>query len=196
MQFSTYFLAALSMGSALAAPLVDIQIFNTAAAELTRARNTIHQQAAAIKLLVGGAPTVENVNKIRDCATIVGQNLNILITPSIALGSIGSTSLTKAQLAAIPKFAEDFRAIILDVELIGKTISHSRLSRDQLTQVKPELEWALATTSPLARPILAFIKLAAPSYYQGYYGVPPALLSIQALINIDLAVFIGIGISL
>ncbi|KAI0436207.1 hypothetical protein F4803DRAFT_543065 [Xylaria telfairii] len=202
MQFSTFVLAALSMGSAIAGPLAPAQAFTSVASAAANARSVVHNQLLEINLLVGGTPNAESVTKIQKCLVNVGQSVNSISGPAQALDGAGSVPLAGAQLNAVPEFAANLVGIAVDIQAIGKVLTGGRLTKDQQAQIQPELQWALAPAVPIVRPILAYIKIAAPSHTKVFQHISYPLRNIQALLKVvlaidldlDLNISIGLGI--
>ncbi|KAI0403436.1 hypothetical protein F4802DRAFT_289308 [Xylaria palmicola] len=191
MQLTTFLVAALSMGSAIAGPLVGVRAFDDVAAVLATARSDIHSELLTINVLVQQPSNAVSVTKIQNCLVNVGQSLNTILTPAVALAASASTPLSKAQLSVLSRVARDFQGVFADVDVLGKKITGSALSRDQLIQVRPELQWVLSTVAPVSRPILAFVDVAAPGSAKDFRSVTPALVDIQALVNLG----VGVGIN-
>ncbi|KAI8948210.1 hypothetical protein F4801DRAFT_557913 [Xylaria longipes] len=202
MQFSSFFLAALSMGSAIAGPLAGVQVFNNAVSAFAKAQNVVQEQQAQISRLAKEAPNAENIVEIQKCLLTVGQSVNGLYDPALALGNVGSTPLSKDQLSYVPKFSQSFLSIFVDIEAIGKIVTS--LNKDQLAKVQPELQLVLSPAVSLARPVLAFVNVAAPSQGKAFQTVSHPLLNIQALlklaveldVKLGLSISVGLGISI
>ncbi|KAI1754849.1 hypothetical protein F4782DRAFT_463459 [Xylaria castorea] len=201
MQFSTFFLAALSMGSAIASPLAGVQTFDNSVPDFANAKNVLEEQHAQISRLAGEASSAENTLEIQKCLLTVGQSMNGLFSPALALGNAGSTPLSKDQLSYVPQFAEIFLSIFVNVEAIAN-ITTTRLNKDQLAKVQPELQLILSSPVLIARPVLAFISVAASSQTEAFLSVSHPLRNIQALlkvavdlnIKLGLEIFVGLGI--
>ncbi|KAI0452940.1 hypothetical protein F5B21DRAFT_481625 [Xylaria acuta] len=200
MQFSTFFLTALSMGSAIAAPLASVQVFNNAVSAFVKAEIVVQEQHAQISRLSREAPSAENTIEIQKCLLTVGQSVNGLFVPALDLGNGGSTPLSKSQLSSVPEFSKHFLSVFVNIEAIGKIVTG--LNKDQLAKVQPELQLVLSPTVSLARPILAFVNVAAPSQAGAFQKVSHPLLNIQALlklaveldVKLGLNIFVGLGI--
>ncbi|TGJ83887.1 hypothetical protein E0Z10_g4888 [Xylaria hypoxylon] len=199
MQFSTFVLAALSMGSAIASPVVGNFPFDNARKAVSEAKTNIQQQLVQINILSNNrSPNTETVTNIQNSLLAIGQSMNGLIVPVTALNQAGSAPLSKEQLAAVPQFQSDFQNILVNIDLIGKRVTSSNLNKASIAQVKPQLQWTLATVGPVSQPIISFINVYAPKYAT-YKTWTPYLVNIQALIIVVLgpiAVALGIDISI
>ncbi|KAI0503260.1 hypothetical protein F5B22DRAFT_559463 [Xylaria bambusicola] len=198
MQFSTFVLAALSVGSAIAGPVAGFVPFNNAASKVAEVKVLVQQEAANINSATSGSPNAKTVADVQKSLLTIGRGMNGLIDPVNALASVGPTSLTKEQIAAVPQFQKDFQTIFVNLEGIGKRISNSNLDKAAISQVKPELQWVLSSPATISRPVIAFVDAAAPKYatYSYWY---PSLINIEALIVVFLgpiAIGLGIGISI
>ncbi|KAI1275926.1 hypothetical protein F5Y07DRAFT_368388 [Xylaria sp. FL0933] len=197
MQFSTVILAALSMGSAIAGPVTGYAAFNNAATAVANVNVVVQHEAANIKAATSGAHNADTVAKVHRSLLNIGQNMNGLLAPVLALNTVGPNSLSKEQIAAVPKFQKDFQAVLVNLELIGKTVTSSNLDKNALAQVKPELQWVLASPGPIARSIIVFVGAAAPKYATYYESWTPYLLNIQALIVVVLGpLALGLGLDI
>ncbi|KAI1420882.1 hypothetical protein F5Y12DRAFT_771052 [Xylaria sp. FL1777] len=186
MQFSTFILAAISMGSAIASPTTGFASFNNALAVAANVKVAVQQELAIIKTATSGArKEADAVVTLQKSLRTAGLSVNSLLGPVVALGNVQPTSLSKEQLVAVSQFQKDILDAFVSLQLIGKTITGSHLSKDALAQVKPELQWVLASPAPIARLVIAFVKDAAPKYASyGYWN--PYLINIQALIVVAL----------
>ncbi|KAI0205571.1 hypothetical protein F4808DRAFT_409577 [Astrocystis sublimbata] len=200
MQFSNIFMAALSMGSAIAVPTSGIQVFETAVSAFADAEIIIQQQHTQLTHLVTETPSVENTIEIQQCLLITSQSVNGLLDPALALSTIGSISLSQSQLHSVPAFSENFLSIFVELEAIGKIVTG--LNKDQLARLQPELQLVLAPTVSLARPVLAYISVAAHAYTSAFQSVSHPLRNIQTLlklavdleVELDLDIFVGLDI--
>ncbi|KAJ8120492.1 hypothetical protein ONZ43_g2811 [Nemania bipapillata] len=192
MQFTNFFLAALSLGSAIAGPVAGFKPFDDATAAVAHAKTIVQEQVVVINALTKGTPTDETVTKIQQSLVTVGANVNGLHAYVLALGQFGSTPLSQAQLAKVPQFAEDFRGIFINVEVIGKKLTGAGFSHDVVAQIKPELQWVLSTSGPIARPIIVFARIAAPIHIKLFTSVTSVLVNIQALVTVIIAPLAGL----
>ncbi|KAI0534795.1 hypothetical protein GGR58DRAFT_43866 [Xylaria digitata] len=198
MQFSTFFLAALSLGSAIASPVAGFASFDDAHKAVSHAKTIVQQQLVQINIFTNGAPNIQTVANIQKSLLTIGQSVNGLVVPAVALSSFGSTPLSKEQLAAVPQFQADFLDILVNLELIGKRVTGSNLNTDSISKVKPQLQWALAAVGPVSQPIITFISVAAPKYAT-YKHWTPYLVNIEALVVVVLgkiALYLGVDISI
>ncbi|KAI1165943.1 hypothetical protein F5B18DRAFT_609256 [Nemania serpens] len=196
MQFTTFVLAALSMGSAIAGPIAGFKPFDDAVTAVSQARAVVQEQVATINILINGAPTAETVTKLQKSLVTVSANVNGLLGPALALVNIKSTPLSQIQLSAIPKFAADFQGLLLSIEAIGKKVTGSGLTQTAIAQIKPELQLVLSTASPVTRPIISFVTVAAPGYVQEFQQVTSILVNIQALSGLVLGPLSGLGLTI
>ncbi|KAI1146939.1 hypothetical protein F4825DRAFT_439124 [Nemania diffusa] len=192
MQFTTFVLAALSLGSAIASPVAGFKPFDNAASAVANVHTIVQEQVSVINVLVQGTPTDETVTKIHESLVTIGVNVNGLHAYVGDLAQFGSTPLSDAQLAKVPEFGENFRGIFINIEAIGKKITGAGLSVDVFAQIKPELQWVLATSGPIARPIIVFAKVAAPLHIQLFTSVSAVLVNIQALVTVIIAPLAGL----
>ncbi|KAI1110661.1 hypothetical protein F5Y14DRAFT_428331 [Nemania sp. NC0429] len=193
MQFTTFVVAALSMGSAIAGPIAGFKHFDNAVTAVAQAKTVVQEQLATIEILVGGVHTAETVTKLQKSLVTVSANVNGLVGPALALVNVKST-LSQVQLSAVPKFAEDFQGLLISIEAIGKKVTGSNLSQNVIAQIKPELQLVLSTASPVARPIISFINVAAPSYVPEFQKVTAILVNIQALSTLVIGPLSGLGL--
>ncbi|KAI1305421.1 hypothetical protein F5Y03DRAFT_355829 [Xylaria venustula] len=200
MQYSKFLLAAISIGSAIANPVVSGWApFNNAAVAVANVNVVVQQEAANINAATTGVHSADNLAKVHNSLLRVGQTMNGLLPTVLALGTAGPNSLSKEQLAAIPKFQKDYHNVLVNIELIGKRVTGGNLDQNSIAEVKPELQWVLASPAPIARPLIAFIDVAAPKQYATYSYWTPYLVNIEALIVVVLgpiALALGIDISI
>ncbi|KAI0550361.1 hypothetical protein F4679DRAFT_543051 [Xylaria curta] len=200
MQFSTFFLAALSMGSAIAGPLAGVQVFNNAVSAFSKAESVVQAQHAEISRLAKEEPSDAKTVEIQKCLLTISQSMNGLFDPALGLGNAGSVPLSKDQLSYVPQFSQSFLSIFVNIEAIGKIITG--LNKDQLAKVQPELELILSPAVPLARLVLAFINVSASAQAEAFLSISHPLRNIQALlklvvdldIKLGLEIFVGLGI--
>ncbi|KAI1184932.1 hypothetical protein F5B17DRAFT_446516 [Nemania serpens] len=195
MQFTTFVLAALSMGSAIAGPIASFKPFDEAVTAVAQARAVVQEQVTTINVLVKDAPTAETITKIQTSLLTVSANVNGLLGTALALVDVQGT-LNQVQLGAVPKFAEDFQGLLLSIEAIGKKITGSGLTQAAIAQIKPELQLVLSTASPVSRPIISFITVAAPGYVQQIEQATSILVNIQALTGLLFVPLSGLGLTL
>ncbi|KAI3340533.1 hypothetical protein F4824DRAFT_517896 [Ustulina deusta] len=197
MQFSTFVLTALSMGSAIASPVnTGYAGFNTAAIAIANVNVIVQQEAININTITSGSAKADTVAKVQKSLLTVGQSINSLIGPVIALGNARSSSLNKEQIADLPKFQNDYQKILVSLEGIGKRVTGSNLDKAAIAQIKPELQWVLASPGPIARPIIAFVEVAAPKYATYSYWTP-YFINIEAIIVVALApIALGLGLDI
>lgn len=166
-----------------------------------------------LDILINAAPTAETITKLQNSLVTVSANVNGLVGPALALVNIKST-LGQVQLSTVPKFAADFQGLLISIEAIGKKVTGSGLSQskyfsgivleadtaneevDVIAQIKPELQLVLSTASPVARPIISFINVAAPSYVKEFQQVTSILVNIQALSGLVLGPLSGLGLTI
>ncbi|KAK5634276.1 hypothetical protein RRF57_009990 [Xylaria bambusicola] len=213
MQFSTFVLAALSLGSAIAGPVTGFVPFNNAASKVAEVKVLVQQEAANINSATSGSPNAKAIADVRKSLLTIGRGMNGLIDPVNELASAGPTSLTKEQIAAVPQFQKDFQTIFVNLDNIGKRISNGNFDKSEcfsksgfsnssadyqvaaISQVKPELQWVLASPTTISRPVIAFVDVAAPKYatYSYWY---PSLISIDAIIRILVSIQIDLGLDI
>ncbi|KAI0424961.1 hypothetical protein F5Y09DRAFT_322918 [Xylaria sp. FL1042] len=197
MQFSTVVLAALSLGSAIATPVTGFPAFNNAVATLANVNVVVQQETANIKAVTSGAHNAETLAKVQHSLLTVGQSMNTLVAPVLALNTVGPHSLSTEQIAAIPKFQKDYQAVLVNLEIIGKRVTGSNFDKDALAQIKPELQWVLASPGPIARPIITLVNVATPKYASYYESWTPYLINIEALIVVVLGpIALGVGLDI
>ncbi|KAI0855625.1 hypothetical protein F4860DRAFT_495810, partial [Xylaria cubensis] len=200
MQFSTFFLAALSMGSAIASPLAGVQVFNNAVSAFSKAESVVQQQHDQISRLAKEPPSEAKTVEMQKCLLAVSQSLSGLVDPTLALGNAGSTPLSKDQLSYVHPFSQSFLSLYLNIEAIAKIVTG--LNKDQLAQVQPELALILSPAVPLARLVLAFINVSASAQADAFLSVSHPLRNIYALlklvvdldVKLGLEIFVGLGI--
>lgn len=184
MQFSTLALAALSMGSAIAAPAlgglpVDLPVgdlpvgdlpikdlpglpaFDDALSSVGNVKTIVTEQVTTVTTLLKGTPAADAADKVQTSLLTVGQNVNGLLGPILALGNNAATPLSQGQLTSVPQLVEDCQAIVAGLQTIGKTVVGG-LGQDGLNQVQPELQWVLSTAGPVVRPVVSFATTAVP----------------------------------
>ncbi|RWA08704.1 hypothetical protein EKO27_g6388 [Xylaria grammica] len=199
MQFSTFALAALSLGSAIASPVAGIASFDSARKAVSEAKVIVQQQLVQINILTNNAsPNADTVTKIQSSLLTIGASVNALVVPVVALGNVGSATLSKDQIAAVPQFQNDFLNILVNLEAIGKKTTGGNLQKDVIAHFKPQLQWALAPAAPVSQSIITFINVAAPKY-ANYKNWAPYLVNIQGLIVVVLgkiALAVGLDLSI
>ncbi|GAP93118.1 hypothetical protein SAMD00023353_10700030 [Rosellinia necatrix] len=161
MQFTTFALAALSMGSTIAAPALGLVSFDNALAYTGNVKTIVEEQVTKITTVFSGTPAENAVTQVQGSLLIIGQNVNGLVGPLVALGNDATTPLTQGQLASVPQLVSDCQAIVSGIKTIGKTVVGG-LSEDGLNQVQPELQWVLSAAGPVVRPVVAFTTTNVP----------------------------------
>ncbi|KAI1174998.1 hypothetical protein F4777DRAFT_579445 [Nemania sp. FL0916] len=168
MQFTTFALAALSLGSAIAgpiaSPLAGFAGFDDAVAAVTKVQSIVEEQANTINVLVKSAPSTETITKIQQSLVNVGTNINALHNVGINLGNFDAvkTPLSKEQKAAVPDFASNFQGIFVTVQSISKTVTAGGLPQGVVAQVQPQLQLVLSTAAPVTKPVILFVTNAVP----------------------------------
>ncbi|KAI1749920.1 hypothetical protein F4782DRAFT_286393 [Xylaria castorea] len=182
MQFTKLALAAFSLGSAIAAPVVgDLPALTDALSAVGNVKTIVQTQVATINTLTQGTPAGDAVTKIEASLLTVGQNVNGLLAPLLALANNPTTTLSAAQLSAVPQLVSDCQAIFEGVQTVGKTVV-SGLGQDALNQVQPELQWVLATAGPVVKPLISFTTLV-PGTSAVYQQVNTGVAQIQGVAN-------------
>ncbi|KAI3323854.1 hypothetical protein HD806DRAFT_76274 [Xylariaceae sp. AK1471] len=182
MQFTTFALAALSLGSAIAAPAVGLPAFNDALSAVGNVKIIVSKQVATVTTLVQGTPGADAISKVQESLLTVGQNVNGILAPIQALGNTGATPLSPAQIASVPQLVKDCQAIFAGVQTLGKTVV-SGLGQNALNEVQPELQWAISTAAPITRPLISFVTTAVPGTSPVIAQVNPVLAQIQTIGN-------------
>lgn len=196
MQFSTLALAALSMGSAIAAPAlsglpVDLPVgdlpvglpaFDDVLSSVGNVKTIVDEQVTTVTTLFKGTPAGDATEQVQTVLLTVGQNVNGLINPVLALGNNVATPLSKGQLESLPQLVQDCQAIVAGLKTIGKTVVGG-LGQDGLNQVQPELQWVLSTAGPLVRPVVSFATTSVPGSGAVVEQVNSAVGELQGVAN-------------
>lgn len=196
MQFTTFALAALSLGSAIAGPISGFQGFDSAAAAVANARTIVEKQVTTITTLTKGPQDTETITKVQQSLLTVSHTVSGLSPFGLALGEIGSTPLSQEQLAAFPEFTDNFHGLFIGIQTIGKSVTDGKLDQDSLAQIKPELQLVLATAGPVARPFISFVQVVVPGSAKAFKQVTTILVSIQGLINLTVGPLSGLKLSI
>ncbi|KAI0453084.1 hypothetical protein F5B21DRAFT_526313 [Xylaria acuta] len=183
MQFTTFALAAFSLGSAIAAPVVgDLPAFTDALTAVGNVKTIVETQVATITTLTQGTPAGDSVTKIEASLLTVGQNVNGLLGPLLALANNPAAPISASQLSSVPQLVSDCQAIVEGVRTVGKTVVKG-LGQDALNQVQPELQWVLSTAGPVVKPLVSFTTTAVPGTSAVFEQVNSGLAQIQGLAN-------------
>ncbi|KAI0394972.1 hypothetical protein F5Y17DRAFT_227587 [Xylariaceae sp. FL0594] len=215
MQFATFALAALSLGSAIAAPapapapalpvVGGLPGLEVALGAVSHVKDIVEQQVAAVEAILKIQDTAEVVGKVQEILITVGQNVNGLLTPIQALPTTASSSLKKKQqttplsadeLEQIPGFVGDFQAIFVGVQTISKTVVGG-ISQDAIQEVKPELQFVLASVVPVTRPLISFVTAVVPGSSAIVQQVSPVIAQLQTGLDALLApldTLLGVGL--
>ncbi|KAI0442782.1 hypothetical protein F4803DRAFT_517982 [Xylaria telfairii] len=168
--------------------------FNTAATAFVAAEKIVQAQQAKISSFCKGEITAEVIVEIRESLLLISQTVHGLFGPVLALNVDAYVALSTAQLNSVPAFSKSFLAIFVEIEAIGKLVTS--LNKDQLAKLQPELQLVLSPCVSLARPVLAYIKVAAPIYVDAFKGVAQVLINIKAILKVCLEVKLGVHIGL
>ncbi|TRX96803.1 hypothetical protein FHL15_002109 [Xylaria flabelliformis] len=183
MQFTKLALAAFSLGSAVAAPVVgDLPALTDALAAVGNVKTIVQAQVATVTTLTQATPAGDAVTKIEASLQTIGQNLNGLVTPLLALAQGPTTGLSATQLASVSQLVSDCQTVVEGVQTVGKTVV-SGLGQDALNQVQPELQWVLSTAGPIVKPLISFTTTAVPGTSAVYQQVNSAVGQIQGVAN-------------
>ncbi|RYC61522.1 hypothetical protein CHU98_g4695 [Xylaria longipes] len=184
MQFTTFALAAFSLGSAIAAPVVDgLPAFTDALSAVATSRLLLrHRLPPSVYTLTQGTPAGDAVTKIEASLLTIGQNVNALLPSILGLANNAATPLSQGQLSSVPQLVSDCQAIFESVQTVGKTIVKG-LGQDALNQVQPELQWILSTAGPVVKPLVSFTTTAVPGTSAVFEEVNTTLAQIQGLAN-------------
>ncbi|KAI1735731.1 hypothetical protein F4680DRAFT_434335 [Xylaria scruposa] len=183
MQFTKLALAAFSLGSAIAAPVVgDLPALTDALAVVGNVKTVVQAQVATITTLTQATPAGDAVTKIEASLQTIGQNVNGLVAPFLALAQGPTTGLSATQLASVSQLVADCQAVVEGVQTVGKTVV-SGLGQDALSQVQPELQWVLATAGPVVKPLVSFTTTAVPGTSAVYQQVNSAVGQLQGVVN-------------
>ncbi|KAJ3562417.1 hypothetical protein NPX13_g8573 [Xylaria arbuscula] len=199
MQFSTIVLAALSLGSAIASPVGGFAPFNSAASKVANVKLIVGQEANRINSWASGVPNANTIASVKKSLVTIRSNMNQLVETVSPLESAAKDSLSKEQIASVKQFQNDIKDIFVNLESVGNSVTNSNFDKTALSQFNPDLQSALTSAPLVSANVLAFINLAAPSYatYSYWY---PSLIQIDALIsiiiNLNLKIYIGLGIYL
>ncbi|KAI0469532.1 hypothetical protein F4859DRAFT_134462 [Xylaria cf. heliscus] len=183
MQFTTVALAAFSLGSAIAAPVVDgLPAFTDALSVVGDVKTAVEAQVSTINSLVQATPAGDAVTQIEASLLTVGQNVNTLLPSILALTGNTTASLSQGQLTSVPQLVTDIQSIFEGVQTVGKSVV-SGLGQDALNEVQPELQWVLSTAGPVVKPLVSFTTTAVPGTSAVYSEVNTALAQVQSLAN-------------
>ncbi|KAI8953701.1 hypothetical protein F4801DRAFT_536309 [Xylaria longipes] len=183
MQFTTFALAAFSLGSAIAAPVVDgLPAFTDALSAVGNVKTLVATQVTTINTLTQGTAAGDAVTKIEASLLTIGQNVNALLPSILGLANNAATPLSQGQLSSVPQLVSDCQAIFESVQTVGKTIVKG-LGQDALNQVQPELQWILSTAGPVVKPLVSFTTTAVPGTSAVFEEVNTTLAQIQGLAN-------------
>ncbi|KAI0447611.1 hypothetical protein F4803DRAFT_270639 [Xylaria telfairii] len=183
MQFTTFALAALSMGSAIALPVVDgLPAFGDALSVVGNVKAIVQTQVATITTLTKSTQAGETVTKIEASLLTVGQSVNSLLPGLLTLANSPTSALSQKQIAAVPQLVSDCQAIFASVQSVGKTVV-SGLPQTALNQVQPELQWVLSTAGPVVKPLLSFTTSAVPVTSSVYEQVATSIAEVQEIAN-------------
>ncbi|KAI8634392.1 hypothetical protein F5Y19DRAFT_210109 [Xylariaceae sp. FL1651] len=188
MQFTTFAIAALSLGSAIAAPAANkveargLLALDDALSAVGNVKVIVSQQVTTVTTLVQGTPAGDAVTKIEASLLTVGQSVSGLLSPVLALTNNAATPLTQGQISSVPQLVADCQAVVASIQTLGKTVVNG-LGQDALDQIQPELQWVLSTAGPVVKPVVSFATTAVPGTSPVIGEVQTGVASLQKLAN-------------
>ncbi|KAI1324104.1 hypothetical protein F5Y16DRAFT_315896 [Xylariaceae sp. FL0255] len=199
MQFTKFALAALSLGSAIAAPTKrassnPLAVLNLAIAEVSSAESTIESEVSSITSALTG--TVD-VLKVESSLLTIGQTATSVLTSVLSLSDL--EGLTSADLSGITGLVSDATSIVSKVKSTASSVT-SGLGSEAISEVNSALAFALSTTGTITKPLISFIESAVPESDPIFNEVTSAVGELSSVANGLIApvnsILSGVGLGL
>ncbi|KAI1826846.1 hypothetical protein F4861DRAFT_17667 [Xylaria intraflava] len=181
MQFTTFAVAALSMGSAIAQPLTGLVGFTDVTAAVSQARTLVQTEVTTIQTLAQGDINNITISKIQQSLLNVGQTVNGLVKPVVSLAGVNTTPLTQGQITAVPALLQDVQKIVVGTQTIAKSVASGQ-QKDSLSQVQSELQFVLGPVSLIGNNVVSFATAAVPATSTVFVQVQSLLGGLQPLL--------------
>ncbi|KAI1813622.1 hypothetical protein GGS20DRAFT_552546 [Poronia punctata] len=188
MQFKTFALAALSLGSAIAAPALPVDLpvgglagFDQVFAAVAEVKTTVEKQVTSIEGVLSVTDGVPVVGEVKTSLLSIATNLGGLLGPVGGLAELDQKSLSDEQVAKIPEFLTIFKGITVQIKTITKKISGG-VSDEGLEIIRPELQLVLSTVAPVTRPVLGFVTTAVPATSPIMKEVAPMVSELEGVV--------------
>ncbi|CAJ2511322.1 Uu.00g069470.m01.CDS01 [Anthostomella pinea] len=158
MQFTSFVVAALSVGSAFAAPAPatrDIQIVDTALSAVSSIKALVEAELSSIESVVQNAVGQDVVPILEKTLGNVGQEVSSLLTVVLPLVTKDVLPLAENEIANVPALLNEVLSIVDGILGMAEDLVE-KLVPDVLAIVKPELSFVLNTVIPVVKPVLKF----------------------------------------
>ncbi|KAI3324646.1 hypothetical protein HD806DRAFT_534112 [Xylariaceae sp. AK1471] len=163
MQFTTFALAALSIGSAFAAPTAvvrsDPKILTSAISAVSDAKSAVDSQVAIIDNLVQTTVNDATVPALKASLKNIAAEISSVTKLVVPLVTGVVLPLAEEELANLPGFVGNVRDIELEIQVTVNLIL-ARLPSATLSLVKTELVLVVATVNPFVTPVTTFANAA------------------------------------
>ncbi|KAI0018221.1 hypothetical protein F4780DRAFT_781524 [Xylariomycetidae sp. FL0641] len=157
MQFKSFAIAALSLGSAIAAPATqqssarDLQVLTTAVSSVSTVKTTVTHEVQQVTSLINVDASVDiNITLVENLLEGVGKEVASLL--DIVEGLVGGLVLPLAEdeITKVLGLVKDVHTIIGGVKDMSTGVVHSA-PQQIVTSVKPELQFVISSVQPLVK---------------------------------------------
>ncbi|KAI2631785.1 hypothetical protein GGS21DRAFT_491688 [Xylaria nigripes] len=186
MQFTTFALTALSMGSAMAQPLAAVTSFTEVTTAIVKANTLIEKQVTSITSLTSGEITVDLIADVEKIVVDVGEIVGEIIEPVLGLVSLQQVKFTEAQLAGIPDLLKNTQTMVSHVQTVSKCVAVTK-QKNSNVNAQTELSYVLGNTGLVAERVVKFVTVAVPTTSSVFVTVQGLLTPLEALLATLLA---------
>ncbi|KAI0147066.1 hypothetical protein GGR57DRAFT_264893 [Xylariaceae sp. FL1272] len=183
MQFTKFALAALSFGSAIAAPAAkrevlgesEVALLGGALSVVGNVQAVLAKETSTITGLISlDTLPADAIGTVKVSLTTVGQTVNQLLSEVSALSDVTDT-LSETDITDLKKVLTETKTIVGDVKSLATSIVKD-VAQDVLSEVNPLLQFVLATTGAVTTPLISFVETAVPA-------TSPVFNEVQALVG-------------
>ncbi|KAI1765199.1 hypothetical protein GGR53DRAFT_279144 [Hypoxylon sp. FL1150] len=164
MRFTSFALAAFSMGSALAAPAVHqpharaVEILSTATTTVSTVKTTVEGELQSVSKLVvsigGAANSTALVPQLEQSLLSIAGEVTKIVGSVLPIITEGVPTLAEDELNNLPDLLNNVLSIANGLQSTATQIVNG-VGADVLKAIKPELQLALSTVEPIAKPIIS-----------------------------------------
>ncbi|KAI0204948.1 hypothetical protein F4808DRAFT_315620 [Astrocystis sublimbata] len=164
MQFFTFALAALSVGSVLSAPTTtptvpEPKVLTSAISAVSSSKSNVDTQVAIIKKFVDVTVNDAAIPALKSSLNNIASEIATATKFVVPLVTDVVLPLAEQELANVPGFVGNVKAIAADVEYTANLLL-ANLSKQTLLLVKTEVLLVLATIDPFVKPVAQFANAA------------------------------------
>ncbi|KAI2611158.1 uncharacterized protein GGS25DRAFT_184190 [Hypoxylon fragiforme] len=162
MRFSSFALAAFSLGSAFAAPAVQqtepraLEILASVSTTIENTKAVVDVELKSLlNLALNVTVTTNLVPQLEQTILAIVGDVNQIVSVVGPLVNQGTLNLVEAELQGLPVLLQNVLGLTTNIQsTVQQVISH--LGQDQLQAVQPELQLLLSSVEPAVKPLISF----------------------------------------